>query len=102
MPPISFVVDRREAGQTLAAVLRSRFGLSWSQAKRLVEGKHVRVSGQVESDVARRLRAGKRVDLAAGTIERKESGARSQETGDRRGETGGRKEPRRQPKERTR
>ena len=42
------------------------------------------------------------MDLAAGTIERKESGGRKQETGDRRGETGGRKEPRRQPKERTR
>ena len=70
MPPITFIVDRREAVKTLAAVLRARFGLSWSKAKRLVEGKHVRVSGQVESDVARRLRAGKRVELAAGTIER--------------------------------
>jgi len=80
MPPIAFVVDRREAGQTLAAVLRTRFGLSWSQAKRLVEGKHVRVSGQVESDVARRLKGGKRVEIAAGVIERKESGDRKQET----------------------
>lgn len=80
MPPITFVVDRREAGQTLASVLKTRFGLSWSQAKRLVEGKHVRVSGQVESDVARRLKGGKRVEIAAGTIERKESGVRKQES----------------------
>ena len=58
MPPIAFVVDRREAGKTLAAVLKIRFGLSWSQAKRLVEGEHVKVSGQVESDVARRLKLG--------------------------------------------
>lgn len=78
MPPILFVVDRREAGQTLAAVLKARFGLSWSQAKRLVEKRHVKVSGQVESDVARRLKAGKRVELAAGTVEQKQPAARSQ------------------------
>src|SRR6476469_1800469 len=76
MPPIVFVVDRRQAGQTLAAVLKVRFGLSWSQAKRLVEKGHVRVGGQVETDVARRLKAGKRVELAAGTVE-----ARSAESG---------------------
>lgn len=69
MPPIAFVVDRREAGQTLAAVLKKRFGLSWSQAKRLVERRHVRVGQQVETDVARRLKVGKRVLLDAGTIE---------------------------------
>jgi 23S rRNA pseudouridine1911/1915/1917 synthase len=69
MPPIQFVVDRRDAGKTLAAVLKTRYGLSWSQAKRLVEGRHVKVSGQVETDVARRLKLGKRVELAAGSVE---------------------------------
>lgn len=69
MPPIAFVVDRKEAGQTLAAVLKKRYGLSWSQAKRLVERRHVRVSGVVETDVARRLKPGKRVELDAGTVE---------------------------------
>jgi 23S rRNA pseudouridine1911/1915/1917 synthase len=69
MPPLSFVVDRREAGKTLAAVLRARYGLTWSQAKRLVEKKHVKVGGQVESDVARRLKPGRRVDIAPGTVE---------------------------------
>lgn len=69
MPPINFAVDRREAGKTLAAVLKLRYGLSWAQAKRLVERGHVRVSGQVESDVARRLKLGKRVEIAAGAIE---------------------------------
>lgn len=69
MPPIQFVVDRREAGGTLAAALKTRYGLSWAQAKRLVERGHVKVSGQVESDVARRLKLGKRVELAAGTVE---------------------------------
>ena len=69
MPPIQFVVDRRAAGQTIAAALKSRFGISWAQAKRLVENKHVKVSGQVETDVARRLKLGKRVEVAAGAVE---------------------------------
>ena len=80
MPPVVFVVDRREAGQTLAAVLKKRFGLSWSQAKRLVEGGHVRVGQQVETDVARRLKVGKRVQLDAGTVEARSAdrGARNE------------------------
>ena len=71
MPPISFVVDRREAGKTLAAVLKKRFGISWSQAKRLVEGRHVRVGQQLEAEVARRMKPGKRVVIDAGTMELK-------------------------------
>lgn len=81
MPPIQFVVDRREAGKTLAAVLKTRYGLSWAQAKRLVERQHVKVSGQVETDVARRLKLGKRVELAAGTVEIKGSGVGGPESG---------------------
>jgi 23S rRNA pseudouridine1911/1915/1917 synthase len=73
MPPIMFVVDRRDNGQTLAAVLKKRYGLSWSHAKRLVERGHVKVSGQVETDVARRLKLGKRVELATGTVETREA-----------------------------
>lgn len=74
MPPIAFVVDRREAGKTLASVLKARYGLSWSRAKRLVEGRHVRIGPHVETDVARRLQAGKRVSLAAGSLEVRQAG----------------------------
>jgi 23S rRNA pseudouridine1911/1915/1917 synthase len=73
MSAIVFVVDRRENGQTLASVLKTRYGLSWSQAKRLVERRHVKVSGQVETDAARRLKVGKKVELAAGTVEGQKS-----------------------------
>ncbi len=69
MPAIVFVVDRRENGKTLASALKLRYGLSWSQAKRLVAGGHVRVGQQVETEVARRLKVGKRIVIAAGTIE---------------------------------
>jgi 23S rRNA pseudouridine1911/1915/1917 synthase len=88
MPPIAFVVDRRENGKTLAAVLKLRYGVSWSQAKRLVEKRHVKVSGQVETDVARRLKVGKRVELTAGSIELPAE-ARKGETGS--GRTGDKK-----------
>lgn len=82
MPPLQFVVDRREAGQTLAAVLKARYGLSWSRAQRLVEGRHVKVSGHVETDIARRLKPGKRVEIAAGAVEVRsaERGARGEKT----------------------
>jgi 23S rRNA pseudouridine1911/1915/1917 synthase len=73
MSSIAFVVDRRENGQTLASVLKARYGISWSQAKRLIERRHVKVSGQIEMDIARRLKVGKRVELAAGTIEGQKS-----------------------------
>jgi len=69
VPPILFVVDRRGAGQTLPAILKLRFGIPWAQAKRLVERGHIKVSGQVEKDVARRVKLGKRVEVAPGTIE---------------------------------
>ena len=77
----SFIVEHRESGKTLAAALKMRFGLSWSQAKRLVEGRHVRVGQQVETDVARRLKPGRRVVVAEGTIERpkKEKSAKAPE-----------------------
>jgi len=74
VPLLTFVVESRESGKTLAAVLKLRFGLSWSQAKRLVEGRHVRIGQQVESDVARRVKAGKRVIVAEGCIEKKGAG----------------------------
>ncbi len=63
MPPVVFVTDRREAGQTLAAVLKRRFGLSWSRAKGLFDGRKVRVGGAVETDPARRLRSGLRIQV---------------------------------------
>lgn len=69
MPPIVFVVDRRENGKTLASVLKTRYALSWAQAKRLIEHRHVRVGQQVETDVARRLKVGKSVQLDSGTVE---------------------------------
>jgi 23S rRNA pseudouridine1911/1915/1917 synthase len=57
-------VSEQQAGVTLAALLRLRLPeLSWSQAKRLVETRHVTLDGEVCLDPARRLRAGIVVEL---------------------------------------
>jgi 23S rRNA pseudouridine1911/1915/1917 synthase len=69
MPPIEFLADRKEAGQTIAALLRKRFGLSWSQAKRVVERGHVRVAGFAVSDPGHRVRAKNRIWIREGVVQ---------------------------------
>src|SRR6516162_1156030 len=55
-----------QAGLTVAALLRRRVPeLSWNQARRLVETRHVKLDGEVCLDPARRLRAGVVVELLA-------------------------------------
>jgi 23S rRNA pseudouridine1911/1915/1917 synthase len=59
----AFVVDRREAGQTLAAVVRKHAGVSWSAAKELIAERRVRLNGQTCGEIARRVKVGQRVDV---------------------------------------
>ena len=59
----AFVVTSKEAGRTLAAVLKGRLGLSWSQVRRLVELRRVRVAGQGCGDSVRRVRVGQRIEI---------------------------------------
>jgi 23S rRNA pseudouridine1911/1915/1917 synthase len=61
----AFVVTAAEAGRTLASVLKGRLALSWSQARRLVELRRVRLAGQTCGDPVRRVKAGQRVEVAA-------------------------------------
>jgi 23S rRNA pseudouridine1911/1915/1917 synthase len=70
MPPIQFLVERRENGKTVADVLRRRYQLSWSQAKRLVEKGHVRVAGQLTRAPEQRVKTGNRMWISAGAIEK--------------------------------
>ncbi|MBX3399087.1 MAG: RluA family pseudouridine synthase [Gemmataceae bacterium] len=82
VPPIVVTADRRDNGQTLAAVLKAHLGLSWSQAKRAIDRRHVRVGGQIVADAAFRVKAGKRITVAAGVVEARSAvGARSAERG---------------------
>jgi 23S rRNA pseudouridine1911/1915/1917 synthase len=59
----SYIVERGEGKQTLAAFLRAKLNLSWSKAKELVVKKQVRVAGQPTSDPAQRLKIGNRVEV---------------------------------------
>ncbi len=69
MPAIQFLVEKRESGWTVAEMLRKRFTLTWTQAKRIVENGHVRVAGQLTRAPEQRIKAGNRVWIAAGAIE---------------------------------
>jgi 23S rRNA pseudouridine1911/1915/1917 synthase len=59
-------VSPEQAGVTLAAFLRSHLpDLSWTQVRRLVETRHVRVGGDLCLDPARRLREASVVELSS-------------------------------------
>src|SRR5262245_3241881 len=57
----TIVVSRREAGRTVAAVLRARLGLEAAAARRLLAARGVRLDGVSCVDPARRVRAGQRL-----------------------------------------
>jgi 23S rRNA pseudouridine1911/1915/1917 synthase len=60
----NFIVQADESGQTLAAVVRRRLGLSWARVKALIESHKPRIDRQPCGDPARRVRAGQRVEWA--------------------------------------
>jgi 23S rRNA pseudouridine1911/1915/1917 synthase len=63
-PEQSFVVAAEQAGQTLAALLRVWLpGQSWSQVRKLIAGRRVRLNGELWLDDARRLKAGDTVEI---------------------------------------
>lgn len=60
----SFAVSADVADQTVAALLRKWLpGQSWSQVRKLVSGRRVRVNGELWLDDARRLREGDVVEI---------------------------------------
>jgi 23S rRNA pseudouridine1911/1915/1917 synthase len=69
MPPIQFLIDRRESGQTVAEVLRKRYQLSWAKAKKVVERGNIRVAGQLTRTPEQRVKSGNRFWIAPGAFE---------------------------------
>jgi 23S rRNA pseudouridine1911/1915/1917 synthase len=64
MDQSSFTIMAQEAGATLAAALRQRQpGRSWSQVRRLVQTRQVRLNGELWLDPARRLKEGDQVEI---------------------------------------
>ncbi len=65
-PPSSLVnvVAAEHADKTLTAVLRALLpGQSWNQVRRLVEGRHATINGELCLDPARRVREGETLEL---------------------------------------
>src|SRR5689334_8925471 len=62
----SFPLPAELAGQTLAGVLRQRLpDQSWTQVRRLIETRRVKVNGDLCLDPARRLKEGEAIELLA-------------------------------------
>ncbi|MFL5243704.1 MAG: RluA family pseudouridine synthase [Gemmataceae bacterium] len=62
----SFITTRDQAGQTLAAVVRSRLpGHSWTQVRRLIDSRRVSIGGDVCLDGARRVQGGETIVVLA-------------------------------------
>jgi 23S rRNA pseudouridine1911/1915/1917 synthase len=62
----SLSVTTEQAEKTVAAIVRGLIaGQSWSQVRRLIHTRHVRVNGDVCLDPARRLKEGETVELLA-------------------------------------
>lgn len=74
MPPVEIFVSRREKDSTVASILHGRLGLPWARVKKIIEGRHILIGGQVEANPARRCRAGLRIVVAAGVVENPASG----------------------------
>jgi 23S rRNA pseudouridine1911/1915/1917 synthase len=62
----TFVISRAERGRTVAEVLHARLGLSFNDARRLIDGGHVRLDGRMSADPRRMVRPGQRVNVAKG------------------------------------
>ena len=71
MPPVEIFVSRREKDSTVASVLHGRLGLPWARVKKIIEGRHILIGGQVEANPARRCRVGLRIVVAAGVLDPK-------------------------------
>lgn len=64
--PQSFTVPANLAGKTLAACLRQWLpGQTWTQIRKLIEGRRVQLNGEVWLDDARRLKEGDGVEILA-------------------------------------
>lgn len=63
VPIRTIVVAAAESGQSVAAVLRARLSLSWSDARRRLREGRVQLGGVSCRDGARRVKAGERIEV---------------------------------------
>lgn len=70
MPPVELFCSKGDKDQTVAAVLKTRLAMPWAKVKKLIEGRHVKIGGQVEANPARRVRPGLRIEIASNVLEK--------------------------------
>jgi 23S rRNA pseudouridine1911/1915/1917 synthase len=58
-----FVIGARESGRTLAAIVKSRQQISWSQSRALIAARRVKLNGAICGETERRVYRGQRVQL---------------------------------------
>lgn len=75
-PEMTWQVGAGQAGQTLAALVRARLGVSWNQAKRHVATGKVFVDGAAATDIARRPAVGQRVEVRMSAPRPQSAGSR--------------------------
>lgn len=64
MGQVTAVVEKEQAGVTLAALVRQQLPeRSWKQVRRLIETRHVRINGELCLDHARRVKEGETVAM---------------------------------------
>lgn len=91
MPIQTFRVSPEDAGRSLAEVVRIRFKLSWSAARRLIDVGRVHLGGNRCQEPSRRVKSGQRVQVNVGEVPSR--ARKPQRTATARPETKGRSSP---------
>jgi 23S rRNA pseudouridine1911/1915/1917 synthase len=76
MPPVELFCSKGDRDQTVAAVLKARLGMPWAKVKKIIEGRHVKIGGQVEANPARRVRPGLRIEVAIHVVDKEAVGSK--------------------------
>ena len=63
MPIHTFIINRRQSGQSLVAIMQAQLRLSQEDALECVRERGVRLAGNLCTDVDRRVRSGQRVHV---------------------------------------
>jgi 23S rRNA pseudouridine1911/1915/1917 synthase len=69
--PTPIVIRPSEAGRTLAAIIKSRLGMTWTAARAAIAAGHVRIDSQPCRDSVRRMKRNERVEIVSETGNRK-------------------------------
>ena len=88
MPPVELFCSKGDRDKTVAAVLKTRLGMPWAKVKKIIEGRHVKIGGQVEANPARRVRPGLRIEVAIHVVDKEAVGSKQLAVGSKQSAAG--------------